>query len=433
MSEHQQVAILFALLLGTIAIAVPIPIAVAIAAIAGFYFADLPLVALAQAMYTGLEPLPLMTVPLFVFAGSLMERGGLADRIVGVARSLIGNYTGSLGLVAVLGCTFFAALSGSGPATTAAIGAVMIPAMLKERYSPAFGGAIVASGGALGSLIPPSNLMVVYGLVSDTSIPRLFLAGVIPGLIASSLLMLTTWIMARSMGLKGSAERFSWSLFGRALYEGKWALGAPVVILGGIYAGIFTPTEAAAVAVFYAAFVGIFIHRELTLDGFVFSLKATGMISGAAIIILGPAKAFGEIMTLLSVPEMIGVFLKAFTSSQFVMLMGITFVLVIAGMFLESIAQIILLTPLLLPLAVSLGVDPVVFGILFVVCCEIGFLTPPVGANLFVAMRLTGVSIDKISVAVLPYLVAYLTVVVLIALFPELVTWLPDRLYGKSR
>ena len=202
MSEHQQVAVLFALLLGTIAFAVPIPIAVAIAAIAGFYFADLPLVALAQAMYTGLEPLPLMTVPLFVFAGSLMERGGLADRIVGVARSLIGNYTGSLGLVAILGCTFFAALSGSGPATTAAIGAVMVPAMLKERYNPAFGGAIVASGGALGSLIPPSNLMVVYGLVSDTSIPRLFLAGVIPGLIASSLLMLTTWIMARSMGLE---------------------------------------------------------------------------------------------------------------------------------------------------------------------------------------------------------------------------------------
>ncbi len=221
-------------------------------------------------------------------------------------------------------------------------------------------------------------------------------------------------------------------MFGRAVYEGKWALGAPVVILGGIYAGIFTPTEAAAVAVFYAAFVGIFVHRELTWDGFVFSLKATGMISGAAIIILGPAKAFGEIMTLLSVPEMIGVFLKAFTSSQFVMLMGITFVLVIAGMFLELIAQIILLTPLLLPLAVSLGVDPVVFGILFVVCCEIGFLTPPVGANLFVAMRLTGVSIDKISVAVLPYLVAYLVVVVLIALFPEIVTWLPDRVYGKS-
>lgn len=432
MSEVQQVAIIFGLLFGSIALAVPIPICVAIATIAGFYFADLPFVALAQAMYTGVEPLPLMTIPLFVLAGSLMERGGLADRIVEVARSLIGNYAGSLGLVAILGCTFFAALSGSGPATTAAIGAVMVPAMLRQGYSPAFGGAIVASGGALGSLIPPSNLMIIYGIVSENSIPRLFLAGVVPGVLASVFLMITTWLIAKRMGLGGSREPFDWRHFVRAIIHGKWALGAPIVILGGIYSGLFTPTEAAAVAVFYAAFVGAFVHRELKWEGVVYSLKATGMISGAAVIILGPAKAFGEIMSLLSVPELIGMFLKGFTSSPFLLLMTIALILIITGMFLESIAQIILLTPLLLPLAVSVGVDPIVFGILLVVACEIGFLTPPVGANLFVAMRLTGVGIDKISVAVLPYLVAYSLVIVLIALFPQIVTWLPNLVYGKG-
>jgi C4-dicarboxylate transporter DctM subunit len=425
-----EVAIMFLVLIGTIALGVPIPIAVAIGTLVGYYLIDTPFVALAQAMYTGIEPIPLMTIPLFVFAGALMERGGLADRIVAIAQSMVGSYTGSLGIVAILGCTFFAALSGSGPATTAAIGAVMVPAMMRQQYDKAFGGAIVASGGALGSLIPPSNLMIIYGIVSDNSIPRLFLAGILPGIIASILLMLCTWLIAKRRGYGAETHPFSWARVGHSLWDGKWAVGAPVVILGGIYSGIFTPTEAASVAVFYAAIVGGLIYRELNWEKIVHCIKVTAMISGTVVIILGPAKAFGELMSLMDVPEMIGGFLKDFTSSQFLLLMIIALILIITGMFLESIAQIILLTPLMLPIVVSTGVDPIVFGILMVIACEIGFLTPPVGANLFVAARLTNVGIDRISVAVLPFLITYAIVIVLISLFPEIVTVLPNAFYG---
>ena len=425
-----EALLMFSAMVLAIAIGAPIPIAVAIGTIFGYYLIDIPFVALAQAMYTGVEPFPLLTVPLFVFAGSLMERGGLATRIVAIAQALIGNFTGSLGLVAVLGCTFFAALSGSGPATTAAIGAVMIPAMIKNRYDPAFGGAIAASGGALGSLIPPSNLMVIYGIVSDNSIPRLFLAGIIPGILASVLLMLCTWAIAKRRGYRGEPNPFSWSRLGEAMWDGKWAIGAPVLILGGIYSGVFTPTEAASVAVIYALFVGLLVHRELDFRRIVACMKVTGMISGAVLIIVGPAKAFGELMSLMDVPILIGEFLSGFTDSRFLLMMVIAVILIITGMFLESIAQIILLTPLMLPIAVSVGIDPIVFGILMVVACEVGFLTPPVGANLFVAARLTNLGIDRISVSVIPFVIVYVLVIVIISLFPELVTYLPNLVYG---
>ena len=425
-----EALLMFSAMVFAIVIGVPIPIAVAIGTIFGYYLIDIPFVALAQAMYTGVEPFPLLTVPLFVFAGSLMERGGLATRIVAIAQALMGNFTGSLGLVAVLGCTFFAALSGSGPATTAAIGAVMIPAMIKNRYDPAFGGAIAASGGALGSLIPPSNLMVIYGIVSDNSIPRLFLAGIIPGILASALLMLCTWAIAKRRGYRGEPNPFSWPRLGEALWDGKWAIGAPVLILGGIYSGVFTPTEAASVAVVYAAFVGLLVHRELDFRRIVACMKVTGMISGAVLIIVGPAKAFGELMSLMDVPILIGEFLSDFTDSRFVLMMVIAVILIITGMFLESIAQIILLTPLMLPIAVSVGIDPIVFGILMVIACEVGFLTPPVGANLFVAARLTNLGIDRISVSVIPFVIVYVLVIVIISLFPDLVTYLPNLVYG---
>ena len=428
-----EVLMMFMVLIGALAIGVPIPIAVCIGTLFGYWLIDTPFVALAQAMYTGIEPIPLMTVPLFVFAGALMERGGLADRIVAIAQSLVGSYSGSLGIVAVLGCTFFAALSGSGPATTAAIGAVMVPAMIRQKYDGAFGGAIVASGGALGSLIPPSTLMIIYGIVSDNSIPRLFLAGILPGILASILLMVCTWLVARYKGYGSETTPFLWSRVWQASWHGKWAIGAPVVILGGIYSGIFTPTEAASVAVFYAAFVGSVIHRELNWEKLVHCMKITAMISGTVVIILGPAKAFGELMSLMDVPEMIGGFLVGFTSSQFVLLMIIAIILIFTGMFLESIAQIILLTPLMLPIVVSVGVDPIVFGILMVIACEIGFLTPPVGANLFVAARLTNLGIDKISYAVIPFLFTYMIVIVMISLFPEIVMTLPNAFYGVAK
>ena len=431
LSEAQQALIMFGSMVLMIVLAIPIPIAVAIGTAIGYFMMDLNLVQVALSMYTGVEPFPLVTVPLFVFAGSLMEQGGMARRIVNMAQSMIGNYTGSLGLVAVLGCAFFAALSGSGPATTAAIGAVMIPSMIKQKWDPAMGGAIAAAGGALGSLIPPSNLMIIYGIVAEQSIPRLFLAGFIPGFVATALLMLTVYIIAKRRNYVGDGSEFSWSEVRRTMVDGKWAILAPFIILGGIYSGAFTPTEAASVAVFYALLIGGVAYRELTIKKIFACLKVTAMISGAVLIIVGPAKAFGELMSLLSVPDMIGEALSGVTESPFLLLMIIAVILIITGMFLESIAQIILLTPLLLPIVMALGIDPIVFGIIMVISCEVGFLTPPVGANLFVAARITNLGIDKISIAVLPFLLAYIGVLIFVSLFPGLITWLPDLVYGN--
>ena len=322
LSEAQQALIMFGSMVFMIVLAVPIPIAVAIGTVIGYFMMDLNLVQVALSMYTGVEPFPLVTVPLFVFAGSLMEQGGMAKRIVNMAQSMIGNYTGSLGLVAVLGCAFFAALSGSGPATTAAIGAVMIPSMIKQNYDPAMGGAIAAAGGALGSLIPPSNLMIIYGIVAEQSIPRLFLAGFFPGFVATAMLMFTVYLIAKKRNYVGSGVEFSWSEVRRSLGEGKWAILAPFIILGGIYSGAFTPTEAAAVAVFYALLIGGVVYRELTLKRILVCLKVTAMISGAVLIIVGPAKAFGELMSLLSVPDLIGDALADVTESPFLLLMS---------------------------------------------------------------------------------------------------------------
>ena len=430
-SEVTQALIMFGSMIFMIVLGIPIPFAVALGTVIGYVFLDFPFVAIAQAMYTGVEPFPLLTVPLFVFAGSLMEQGGMARRIVGMATSLIGNMTGSLGLVAVLGCTFFAALSGSGPATTAAIGAVMIPSMIKQHYDPAHGGAIAAAGGALGSLIPPSNLMIIYGIVAEQSIPRLFLAGFIPGVLASVVLMLCTYLIARRHKYVGDGTEFSWGRVYEAFLAGKWALLAPFIILGGIYSGIFTPTEAASVAVVYALVIGHFAYRELTFKKIIVCLKVTAMISGAVLIIVGPAKAFGELMSLMGVPDMIGEALFGVTESPFLLLMIIAAILIVTGMFLESIAQIILLTPLMLPIAIGLGIDPIVFGIIMVISCEVGFLTPPVGANLFVAARITNLGIDRISVAVIPFVCAYIFILIIIAALPEMVTFLPDLAYGK--
>ena len=430
-SELAQAIMMFGGMCLFIVLGVPIPIAVGLGTIIGYILLDFPLLALSQAMYTGVEPFPLVTVPLFVLAGSLMEQGGMAKRIVGVAESLIGNVNGSLGLIAVLGCAFLAALSGSGPATTAAIGAVMIPSMIQQRYDPAFGGAIAAAGGALGSLIPPSNLMIIYGIVAEQSIPRLFLAGFFPGLIATAALMLVTYLIARKRGYVGIDHEFSFAKVLTALNHGKFAIIAPIIILGGIYAGIFTPTEAASVAVVYALIIGGLVYRELKWINIVDCLKITAMISGAVLIIVGPAKAYGELMSLMSVPDMLGEALMGVTESPFLILMIMAIILIISGMFLESIAQIILLTPLMLPIVVGLDVDPIVFGILMVISCEIGFLTPPVGVNLFVAARITNLGVDRISIAVIPFLFAYILVLVIISAFPDIVTFLPNFFYGE--
>ncbi|MGY8871037.1 MAG: TRAP transporter large permease, partial [Pseudomonadales bacterium] len=293
-------------------IGVPIPFAAGVATVAGLLIADVPLTLLAQSAYTAFEPFPLTTIPLFVLAGQLMEKGGMSKHLIDIAHRLVGAYKGGMGLVTVVSCMFFAALSGSGPATTAAIGSITIPAMLKEAYKPGFAAAIAASAGALGAMIPPSNLLIIYGLVSETSIPRLFLAGIIPGVLLGILLLIVTYIIARKNGYGGEGEPFSWRPLLTAVWEGKWAIAAPVVILGGIYAGFFTPSEAAAVAVFYGLFVGIFVYGELTWAKVLESFRFTALMIGTVLFILGTTKAFGQLVTLYDIPLSVSAIFSVF-------------------------------------------------------------------------------------------------------------------------
>lgn len=412
-------------------IGMPLFVAVGITTAVGIYMIDIPYTLIAQTSYGSLTPFPLLTIPLFVLAGRLMEVGGMANRMIGIATKLVGAYRGSMGLVTVFACALFAALSGSGPATTAAIGSVTVPAMKRDGYDVPFAAGITAAGGALGSLIPPSNLLIIYGLVSDTSIPRLFLAGILPGVLITGLLMITTYVIARKRGYGGSGDAFSWRPFLKAAWDGKWSIGAPVLILGGIYGGIFTPSEAAGVAVFYSLIVGLFIYRELTLKKIIEALRFTALLTGI-LIIIAPTLAFGQLTAFYDVPTAVQEGITSITDNKYLILIMVGVFYIFIGTFMESLAQIVLFTAVFLPLMLSLGVDPVMFGIFTVITCEIGFLTPPLGGNLSVAARISGVSLERISVAVVPFILAYIIGLLVLIAFPELSVFLPNWAYGPA-
>ena len=411
---------------------VPLFVSVGLTTMLALFLIDIPYTLMAQTGYGSLTPFPLLTIPMFVLAGRLMEVGGMATRMIAIATNLVGAYRGSMGLVTVFACMLFAALSGSGPATTAAIGSVTVPAMRREGYDVPFAASITASAGALGSLIPPSNLLIIYGLVSETSIPRLFLAGLIPGVVVTLLLMITTYIIARRRGYGGGGEPFTWRPFLKAAWDGKWSIGAPVIILGGIYGGAFTPTEAAGVAVFYALFVGLFVYKELTIKKVIEALRFTALLTGI-LILLTPTLAFGQLTAFYDVPAAVQQGITSITENKILVLLLIGIFYIFIGTFMESLAQIVLFTAVFLPLVSSLGVDPVMFGIFTVITCEIGFLTPPLGANLTVASRISGISIERISVAVLPFILAYIIGLLILVIFPELTVFLPDWAYGEAK
>jgi len=281
-------------------------------------------------------------------------------------------------------------------------------------------------------MIPPSNLLIIYGLVSETSIPRLFLAGIVPGVLLGVLLLVVTYIIARKNGYGGEGEAFSWKPLLIAVWEGKWAISAPVIILGGIYTGFFTPSEAAAVAVFYGLFVGVFIYGELTWAKILESFRFTALMIGTVLFILGTTKAFGQLVTLYDIPLSVSTIFSVFREYPWLVMLMIGIFYIFVGMWLESIPQIIIFTAVFLPLVTSLGIDPVLFGIFTVITCEVGFLTPPIGVNLFVASKIAKIPVESISLAVLPLLIPYLLVIVLIVFFSGWVLWLPDLILGVS-
>lgn len=391
------------------------------------FFMDKPLVMVTQIMYSGIDSFSFMAVPFFMLAGEFMSAGGVTTRLISFSQALVGSYRGGLAqAVSVSGC-FFAAISGSSAATTAALGTTMVSAMEKKGYSREWAAGVVASSGVVGIVIPPSITMVVYGVIADTSIGDMFVGGFIPGIMMGGSMMLVSWYLARKRGIQPEGK-FSFVALGMAFKESFFALLTPVIIIGGIYGGIFTPTEAAAVAAVYGIFVGLFIYKELKLADFPKILYKAVLGTVMIMLLVGAANVFGWLLTNLQIPHRLGEWVVSITTSPFAFLMAMNILLLIAGTMVNASAAVVILTPIFLPVAVTLGIDPLFFGVLMVVNLAIGCITPPVGLDLFVASAITKVPIERVMIASLPYLYALLVTLFILTLFPWFITVLPSML-----
>ncbi len=424
----EVVTILFGSFAILLLIGAPITIALGVSSAISLAYLGNDLVYLVQVAYTSVDSFPIMALPAFILAGALMEYSGISRRLVKVAEAIAGPATGGLASATVLACLFFGAISGSGPATTAAVGMLMIPAMMNRGYDKGYASAITASSGGLGVVIPPSIPMVIYGVSGNQSISKLFIAGFVPGLLIAGGLATVNYFLCKRKGYVGSQESWSVGQILKALKEGIWSIMAPVVILGGIYSGFFTPTEAAVVAIFYTLFVGVFIHRELKWGGTAKSLEACTWLTGRVLLIMFTARAFGRLLVQYRIPEIVADGLLAMTSNLYIIWFLVIAFLIFVGMFMETLATIMILTPVLLPVMTKLGVDPIHFGIVFVCCCEIGFETPPLGENLFIASGIAETSIEDISLKAIPFSIVEISAVFLIAFVPALSLWLPKLL-----
>jgi C4-dicarboxylate transporter DctM subunit len=385
---------------------------------------------IAQNMYTALDSLPLVAIPCFILAGAVMETGGLSRRLIRIANCLVGRFAGGLGLVVILACLFFGAVSGSAPATVAAIGGIMIPAMIKQGYEKTYSTALVAAAGGLGVIVPPSIPFIIYGCTVGASIGSLFMAGFTPALLIGVLLMVVHLFIARKRGYQGARERVPAKEFLKVLIDGIWALLMPLIVLGGIYGGVFTPTEASVVAVAYGVLVGMFVYKELTLKDLLRVLDKNVSFIGAIMFTLAPATILGALFALMGVPAQLSAFLAGISQNKYVILLIINVVLLFVGMIMDSISAIVILAPTLMAALAPFGVDPVHFGIIMTVNLAVGFITPPVAANLFVASGLTGIPIEILAKKIWPFVFALLVSLIVITLIPEVSLWLPNML-GK--
>ena len=378
--------VIFLTLIVCLVLTVPIGFSLGIASLAYIlYTKQLTFGFIAQNLVTGCDSFPIMAIPFFVFAGELMGGGGISRRLLNVASVFFGRIRGGLAIVTVVVCMFFAAISGSGPATVAAVGGMVVPTMLQKGYDKKFVLALIAAAGSIGVIIPPSIPMVVYSVTTNSSVSKLFLAGFAPGILIGVVLCLYSYFYARSHGYKGDDEPFSAK---RALKEVKdsfWALLSPVIILGGIYGGIFTPTEAAAVSVIYSLVIGCLVYKELDLKQLGTVTKNACETTATILIVIGCAAGFSKVLTLGRIPTTVATFLTTMTDSKILILLLINVLLLIVGCFMETLCAIMILAPILFPVVTALGVDVTHFGIIMVVNLAIGFITPPLGVNLFVA------------------------------------------------
>ena len=407
------------LIVGCLCIGLPIFIALGIGPLVELILNGEPLEGFAQTLYSGVDQYTLMAIPCFVLAGAIMGRSGITQDLVDMMKAAVGKVSGGLAIVTILACTFFAAISGSGPGTVAAVGALLIPAMKKERYDEDFAAAVSASGGVLGVLIPPSNPLIVYGVITSASIGDLFIAGIVPGLLMSFLMMGTVFLISQVRGYAGG-NAFRVRALAVSIWNGKYSLMMPVIVLGGIYTGMVTPVEAAVVAVLYALVVAMLVKRTLTFRGLWDCFTESSTVCGGLTIIMGTAVFFGEYMTMNMIPQSLAAFIIEFVSSKYTLLIIICIFLLIIGTFMETLATTMILTPILLPVITTFDIDVIQFGVIMVVTNAIGMLTPPLGLNLFVACNLTGLSLEQVSSEVIPFICALILGLALIAFIPWL-------------
>lgn len=411
----------------TITIGVPIYAAIGTATVVSLMtYDDFSLTIVPQTFFTGIDSFVLIAVALFIISGSLMKASGMTDDIFEVADSVIGHISGGVGASAIVAGGIFGALTGSGLAATVAIGSVAIGGMVQRGYEKPLAGAVTASGGALGVLIPPSNPMIIYGVISGTSIGSLFLAGILPGIFVTLSLAFVMYLIGKKRNLKGSGIDFSFKRMLKAMWKGKWGLFAPIIILGSIYSGFATPTEAAEIAVLYALFYGVVISKNVKIKELVVAFKNGALTASIMLVMTGAASGFGNLITLYQLPQKIGALIATITTNPQIVLLMILLLLLFTGMFMETLSQIIILTPIFLPVVTELGVDPVFFGIFFILSIEIGFLTPPIGGNLFVASKLSDSTILEVSKEEIPFIAVFLLWAILLIFFPGIVTFLPD-------
>lgn len=445
MDETSIVLILFGSFFVLLVMGAPVTVSLGVAALVSFLYLDENPIKFVQIAFTSVGSFPLMALPAFILAGALMEAAGISKRLVHLAESFAGPVTGGISAAAVLACMFFGAISGSGPATTAAVGMLMIPAMVKRGYDKGYASAITASSGGLGIVIPPSIPMVIFGISAigmqvpaeaiaehgtfqSVSISKLFLAGFVPGMVLAGAIMTMNYIRCKRAGYKGTAEGWSMSQIAGAFRTGFWSVMAPLVILGGIYSGFFTPTESAIVAIFYTLFVGLFIHRELKWKDIVHSLETTTWLSGRVLLILFTATVFGRLLVENQIPAIVAESMLSLTDNVYLIWLLIIGFLLFVGMFMETLAAIMILTPVLLPVTYSLGIDPIHFGIVMVCSLSIGFSTPPLGENLFVASGISDTSLEEVTAKALPFAFVSAMAVILIAFVPEISLFLPGLL-----
>jgi C4-dicarboxylate transporter, DctM subunit len=420
--------LIFGLLFGLMLTGMPISISLGLTVLTFlFTMTQVPIESVGLKLFSGLDNFGIMAIPFFILAGTFLTRGGVAKRMINFTTSLVGHWPGGLGLAGVTACALFAAICGSSVATVAAIGSIILPAMVEQGFPKRFGAGVITTSGALGILVPPSIILVLYGVSTNTSIGTLFMAGIVPGVILALMLATVTWFIAWRNNYP-RLPRATWRQRLHALHDGIWGLMLVVIVLGGIYSGVFTPTEAAAVAAVYAFIITVFVYRELKLSEVPKVLLNAANLSAMLLYIITNAVLFSFLMTHEQIPQAMAAWIVEQHFSVWVFLFVVNIILLLAGNVMDPSSILLIMAPILFPLAVNLGVNPIHLGILMVVNMEVGLCHPPVGLNLYVGSGIAKMGISEITIAVLPWLCAMLIFLVMITYIPEISLWLPKTL-----